>query len=361
VTSGGARQIETLIERCYQGLDSTALRLEVLRRLRPIVTVDAAFFATIDPITLLFTSAVSEDPLRDSAARFLDNEFGAPDVSRFAELAGRRDPITTLDHETRGDRAASRRYTDIMAPLDLGDELRIVLRSRSYSWGVMCLHRAEASAGFSERDIAVVRRIAPHIAEGLRRAHLLHGAGSGRTLSDAGLLLLDDELHLVSMNAAAERWLAEMSDAVWPATSELPVPVYTVAARLAANEVPAAHGNELSDERVRSEVRLRTTSGAWVLFHASRMDGPGGRQTAVVIEPASSRQLVSVLLAAQGLTPAQERVAALVLRGFTTREITAHAHISQHTVQEHLKAIFDKFGVRSRRELVTAVLTGSTG
>lgn len=51
------RRIELLVEACYQGLDATALRVEVLRRLRSVVSVDAAFFATVDPVTLLFTSA----------------------------------------------------------------------------------------------------------------------------------------------------------------------------------------------------------------------------------------------------------------------------------------------------------------
>src|SRR4051794_29887961 len=52
------RQVTALIGRCYAGLDVADLRDEVLRRLRRIVSVDAAFFGTIDPQTLLFTSAV---------------------------------------------------------------------------------------------------------------------------------------------------------------------------------------------------------------------------------------------------------------------------------------------------------------
>jgi DNA-binding CsgD family transcriptional regulator len=351
------RQVELLIDRCYQGLDATALRVEVLRRLRSIVSVDAAFFATVDPVTLLFTSALSEEPLRESAARFLDNEFGPNDVNRFADLAARRDPIASLDMATRGDRAASLRYTDIMAPLELGDELRVVLRSGSHSWGVMCLHRSRALAGFSEGDIAVIRRIAPHIAEGLRRTHVSQQAADATMAAQAGVVLLDDQLRLVSMNGAAEQWLAEMSDTAWPPSSELPVAVYTVAARLRATDSDASGDAPSAAGGNSATVRLRTEHGHWVLVHASRLSGPGGGQTAVVIEPASPHQLASVLLASRGLTPAQERVAALVLRGLTTRDISDQAHVSVHTVQEHLKAIFDKFGVRSRRELVAAVLS----
>ncbi len=78
----------------------------------------------------------------------------------------------------------------------------------------------------------------------------------------------------------------------------------------------------------------------------------------IVIEPTPSAQIGSVLLSAFGLTDAQSRVVALVIKGHSTRQIVAELHISANTVQEHLTAAFDKFGVRSRRELVAAVMSG---
>ena len=98
----------------------------------------------------------------------------------------------------------------------------------------------------------------------------------------------------------------------------------------------------------------------WVTLslHASRLRGPPASQVGVVIEPAPAGQISSLLLSAHGLTSAQSRVVAMVIRGHSTRQIVRELHISANTVQEHLTAAFDKFGVRSRRELVAAVLTG---
>jgi hypothetical protein len=124
------RQVTALIGRCYSGLDVAELRDEVLRRLRRIMSVDAAFFGTIDPQTLLFTSAVAEEPLGAATPLFLDNEYGRADVNKFVALAEAADQVSSLDRATRGQRPDSARYREVMSPLGLGDELRAVSTTR---------------------------------------------------------------------------------------------------------------------------------------------------------------------------------------------------------------------------------------
>src|SRR6266581_2134855 len=313
------RQVTVLIGRCYAGLDVADLRDEVLRRLRRIMSVDAAFFGTVDPQTLLFTSAVAEEPLGAATPLFLDNEYGRGDVNKFAALAEAADPVGSLDRATRGQRPDSARYREVMSPLGLGDELRAVLMSGKQCWGAICLHREDAEHGFDDREVDVIRRIAPHVAEGLRRAVTLGpfrpSADTTAAAGAPGIILLDQDLALMTMSPEAAQWLAEIDEADWPSRSELPMAVYAAPAR----------------------------------------------QIGVVIEPTPAALLSSLLLSAHGLTSAQSRVVALVIRGHSTRQIVAELHISANTVQEHLTAAFDKFGVRSRRELVTAMLTGRPG
>jgi DNA-binding NarL/FixJ family response regulator len=84
------------------------------------------------------------------------------------------------------------------------------------------------------------------------------------------------------------------------------------------------------------------------------MGAEGRYSVAITLAPAGARS--SLLLAARGLTPAQCLVARSVLRGLSTREICSELRIGEHTVQDHLKAVFQKVGVSSRRELVAALL-----
>jgi DNA-binding CsgD family transcriptional regulator len=58
---------------------------------------------------------------------------------------------------------------------------------------------------------------------------------------------------------------------------------------------------------------------------------------------------------AYGLTKQEQRLTTLVCSGASTGEIATRLRITSNTVQDHLKAIFDKTGVRSRRELVATI------
>ena len=53
-----------------------------------------------------------------------------------------------------------------------------------------------------------------------------------------------------------------------------------------------------------------------------------------------------------GLSPREQEVAGLAIRGASTRQISRALYISEYTVKDHLSNIFEKVGVRGRRALV---------
>jgi hypothetical protein len=59
---------QEIIRLCHAGLDSRTFRVESVKCLRKAIPVDATFFATADPATLLFTGAVLDDVLTQPTA-----------------------------------------------------------------------------------------------------------------------------------------------------------------------------------------------------------------------------------------------------------------------------------------------------
>ncbi|GLZ44498.1 helix-turn-helix transcriptional regulator [Actinomycetospora sp. NBRC 106375] len=336
-----------MVRACHRGRDVEGVRREVLSALRRVMTIDAAFFATADPETLLFTGAMADDPLAAAQGLFLDNEFSGADVNTFTALVAAPGHVATLDQATRRERSTSPRYREIMAPMGLGDELRAALVVDDRCWGYLCLHREDGARGFEPADATLLSRVAPHVAEALRRAALLHGATLLAADTGPGVVLLDDHLELVAATPRADELMGVVAEARPPGLP-VPAPVHTAAAALLALE----RGTGTLPPRARARAR----GGGWLHVHAARLQGGGAAPIAVVIEHADAHATAPLLLAAHGLTPRETDVARLVLRGVPTAGIVDALHISPHTVQDHLKAVFDKVGVRSRRELMGRLL-----
>jgi len=92
------------------------------------------------------------------------------------------------------------------------------------------------------------------------------------------------------------------------------------------------------------------------VLHASRLRAAGTEaQIAVICEEARPSEIAPLIVDAYGLTKRECEITGLVLRGLSTAEVSEELHITANTVRDHFKSIFDKVGVRSRRELVGQV------
>jgi DNA-binding CsgD family transcriptional regulator len=348
---GVARRADDLVRRCSVGLPGADFQAEVVRAIHALLPVDAVFLATADPETLLLTGVFAEEPLANVADQFLNNEFGQDDVNKFQSLATGPRQVATLDSATRGDRADSARYRQIMAPLGLGDELRAALVTPSGCWGYLCLHRAASPYGFTPAEVRLIGRLAVSLGNGCRLS--LAAPGDGGIVAIApGVVVLHPDRTLAAITGEAEHLLAQILDHS-STSGRLPAAIYAAAACLQSVD------DGMALPSASPTVRVRTRNGGWLLVHATHLHGSVDGDIAVIVEPTYPSRNAPLVLSSLGLTSRECEVALLVLRGASTKAIGAELHLSPYTVKDHIKSIFDKTGVRSRRDLVAQVLTGS--
>ncbi|WP_277210836.1 helix-turn-helix transcriptional regulator [Isoptericola croceus] len=305
---------------------------------------------TLDPASLIMTShfqsGLTEFPPEWAAQEYADDG----DVHHLADVARSRSGISTLHEATGGRPETSARWHSNM--VYGGDqELMAALRARDgRAWGVMSLYREPDRPAFAPDELRFVRTVAPMLADGARRGLLMGEARDPEGPGAPGLVVLDDRWCVESSSPEADRWLLDLPDGRW-AAGRLPTAVLAVAGRAASiTETPGT-----ADRREVAVARVLTRSGTWVVLHGVPLAAQGGRRVAVIVEPARPERIAPLLMAAYQLTRREQELTRLVLTGCSTAEIAAALVISPHTVQQHLKSVFDKTGVRSRRELVSSV------
>jgi DNA-binding CsgD family transcriptional regulator len=106
--------------------------------------------------------------------------------------------------------------------------------------------------------------------------------------------------------------------------------------------------------------RVHLADGRWLTLRAARMEDTGraseDRDVAVSIEPSTAGDRVSVFARACGLSPRETELLHYLAGGAGTRDVARQMFVSENTVQDHLKSIFDKSAARSRRALLARAL-----
>jgi DNA-binding CsgD family transcriptional regulator len=146
--------------------------------------------------------------------------------------------------------------------------------------------------------------------------------------------VLDPNLMLVSSTAGARAWIDALPSArLFAAWGMLPSVVYP-AATLARSATPA-----------RAHALMRTVDGRWVMIEAAPLEGGRhGGEIAVSLRAATTTETFDLLCRVYALSRRERDVVALLVAGLDTRAITERLFISPHTVQDHLKSVFDKIG-----------------
>jgi DNA-binding CsgD family transcriptional regulator len=315
----------------------TELGAEISRHIGRLVPHDGYMLMGFDPATGVVCFRTAEHGYSIDTARRMhtDDTLGL-------------DPLTGLDQaeirkSTRPQPGHHSDMRDLMAADGFGSEVRIALTTPGVLWGALCLVRETTSTPFSITDLSHLHRLATPLVRALHRFVVSTGLGTARISRPPGVILIGPDDTISTATSSGRDWLRDLvPDAIHTNDAELlcGAPWHAVhtarrTATPAVSRIPTPHG--------------------WIALHAQPVHPDPNGAVALTIQPANTHILLPTVAAWYGLSPRERTVIEHAVQGIPIKRIARQLDLSQHTVKEHLTAIYRKTGVTSRDEL-TATL-----
>jgi DNA-binding CsgD family transcriptional regulator len=332
-------------------LDCDSIRREAILELQRVIGFDRWCWPLADPETLLPCSGLAVHDFGPGIPRSLELEYSSDRFAAKHVLARRANSAGNLMAETGGDLARCQRWDEVMRPVGIGDVAAVACRDALGCWGWIEAYRGGADRRFEEQDVDLLAKIGPSLASALRRRVMEANDGGVAEPSPPGVIVLGHDLRPVSWTAGARAWIDALPSArLFALMGILPSVVYP-AATLARSANSGAEAHAL----------LRTVDGRWVMIEAAPLEGHGEAEIAVTLRAATAGETFELFCRVYALSQRERELVALLVAGLDTRAVTQRLVISPHTVQDHLKSVFEKLGVHSRRELLARFSASANG
>lgn len=347
-TVGSSALLTSVGRVCAQQTDTRVLQLRVLDEIRRFVAFDAFAFVVTDPVTSVGTSPLADVPCLPELPRLIRLKY-LTTLNRWTSLA---DGFVSLSAATDGELSRSLVWRELLRHYHVVDVASAVFRDRFGCWAFLDLWRTAPNPPFTRSELARLSPMIPVVTAGLRRAQAATFAqphAMDRPLQGPVVLLLSPTLHVLAETAPTIDYLRALLP---PAHDHPPIPAsaYNAAAQLLAHEIGVDSNPAVA--------RVHAGGGRWLALRAARLDqaeSPVAPNIAVTIEDASGADRAALFARANALSARETELLTHLHAGRDTRDIAQQMHLSEHTIQDHLKTIFTKTGIRTRRSLLSHV------
>ncbi|MFD4432714.1 LuxR C-terminal-related transcriptional regulator [Nocardia sp. NPDC058497] len=327
-------------------VDHSAKRLRelVLAEIRLTLPFAGHVFALTDPVTAVATAPLADIPGLDMSRlpELIRARYLTP-LNRWDTLRGTG--AHSLLDATEGDPDRSLLWRTAQRELGITDSATVTFADRYGCWGFLDLLRVDESP-FTRTELTGLTALTAIVTTALRRVIGATFVESDAQLPPLGpaVVLLDDSLRVRSQTAAAAESLLRLLPPDEP-IPPVPASVYNAGAALLAAEAGTPIGPATS--------RIHLGGNRWITVKADRI---GDHDIAVALEPSTATERLDLFARANGLSARESQVLTLLATGLDSRELAAELVLSEHTVNDHVKAILAKSATRTRQRLLSRVL-----
>jgi DNA-binding CsgD family transcriptional regulator len=299
-------------------------------------------------------------------------------MSRYAEYYWQYDPLFNAELNTEHDVLAFRTqdvipykhlvklkyYDDFLQPQNLFSELVIRLFFKSFFLGAISLLRSKNKPVFDRKDIRKAEMLIPYIVNTIDVGEIFFRGFEKQKLFEQwletqaeGIILLDAGFRALYHNSRADLFCLLLTGRKNPAAGEndigsIAMPDVIIQdcqclVRSSRGKTSIGYDNRIINLPNQKRYHLQ-----YFLFHPDEMSNAGPNYIIVINDLTRFGEEIAEIISGQGKLSHREAIVAKYAgMGWTNKEIADSIHSSPFTIQNQLKKIFEKTGLKNRTQL----------